>query len=140
METTEPKTKRDTPITALTDEQIKAVLIKEAGHQGRTASSLGYSRSYISERIKASAELRQVYEDIRENSIDNAEEGLSDLIRDREFNAICFYLKTIGKNRGYVESKGETSISPEMLSHLGNFMSQIYVKPNDSTPVQSQTD
>lgn len=140
MEDTTIPTPKKVNNGSLTDEEIKEALFKNAGHQGKAAASLKYSRNYICERINESEYLKRAYDDIREYAIDDAESSLRDLILAKEFNAVCFFLKTIGKNRGYTENKVDSAISPEMLAHLGDFMSKIYVKPNDETPIRTEAD
>ena len=110
----------------LSDKEFLAVLRESAGLYSRTVRmikkvyDIDISRQAVRERaLKHPEEL----EDIREENIDIAEEGLHGLIRSRNENiklrACETYLKTIGRTRGYVEgldltTKGESfNYTPE---------------------------
>lgn len=83
--------------------EYKAALVATGGMQAQAAKRLGVTRGAVTNRIQKCEELQQVVQEQREAMLDEAEEGLRAAISDREAWAICFTLKTIGKDRGYVE-------------------------------------
>ena len=87
----------------ITIKEIEIALRTTMGFQTQAAELLGISQQAISKRIKASPHLQTVIKEIREKELDHAEFNLQKLIKAGNFQAICFYLKCQGKNRGYVE-------------------------------------
>lgn len=76
----------------------------------------GVEISRVAVRDRALKDIEQL-NDIREQNLDIAEEGLHSLMRTKNENvklrAIDIYLKTQGKNRGYVERQ-ELEINEDM--------------------------
>ena len=91
----------------VTDEQLEKALLEAGGIQAAAARALGVTRQAISLRVKESPQLQAICEEALEELKDDAETSLRNLIRDKELGAICFFLKTRGKDRGYSE-KAET--------------------------------
>jgi hypothetical protein len=60
-------------------------------------------RTSLSRRISGSSALKDKLGDIRESNIDIAESKLMELIGKGQPSAIIFFLKCLGKDRGYVE-------------------------------------
>jgi|SRR5579885_1387514 len=92
------------PYDLISTEQIKQALIKSGGYMTHAAALLKCDHSTISKRVAAHPELREIISEARENLLDDAEKGLHSLVLDKEFAAICFALKTVGKKRGYTET------------------------------------
>ena len=67
---------------------------------GRTAKTQSHT---IGKRVKETPELQELVTQIRNESLDLAEERLFDLIKEGNVTAIIFYLKCQGKGRGYIE-------------------------------------
>jgi hypothetical protein len=67
------------------------------------ARQLGVSRSSVYNAINKHASVKEAVIDAREAMTDLAEGKLLGLINDENPTAIIFYLKTQGKDRGYVE-------------------------------------
>jgi hypothetical protein len=88
---------------SLTHTQIAEALASNGGLMSLAAKRLGVTRQAIHNRVKRSAELRQICEDQREEILDLAEAALKVSVTKREAWAVCFTLKTIGKQRGYIE-------------------------------------
>ena len=83
------------------------------------AQTLGYNRTHLSTMIGQTPELRAELDSIREEVIDLAEGKLLSAIRDGSEKSIHFYLRTIGKSRGYSERvvlAGDSS-APIELNH-----------------------
>ena len=107
-----------------TDKKIIDALKKAGGFYSKAASLLGCSRQTILDARKRSPELERTLKDIRESYVDMAEISLINLVREGELGAICFFLKTQGRSRGYVERQeltgkdGESLVTP---NHTYNY-------------------
>src|SRR5262245_36046207 len=86
-----------------TDEQIVAALIEKKGMVYLAAASVGCDADTIHRRAKASAKVRQTLAEERGKVVDAAESRLIAAVEKGEAWAIQLTLKTIGKERGYVE-------------------------------------
>ena len=76
--------------------------VKLAGGNMTRASKLGeFDRSLIYKRCQEVEGFREQLEEIREIKLDFAEDKLWEHIEQGNPNAVMFYLKTIGKGRGY---------------------------------------
>lgn len=112
----------------LSDEQFLSILRENGGLFAKTAEAIKkqfrvtYSRQAVRERaLKFVDEL----EDIKEQNLDVAEEGLQTLMKSKNENvrlkAIELFLKTQGKNRGYTE-KSE-------IDHKFQGIKQLIIEP-----------
>lgn len=95
--------------------RISEHLVRTGGNVAATAKSLALARVTIYRKLKASAYLRDVVDDCRESLLDEAESQLAAAIRKGEAWAVCFYLKTQGKNRGYIE-RGELHVEKRIMT------------------------
>jgi predicted transcriptional regulator len=109
------KIKKRKPNTVLTEEAIAVALRKCAGIQTRAARVLGVSQSAVSQRVSGSEYLQNIYSEIRESLLDVAEDELIKKLKEGHMTAIIFYLKCIGKSRGYTE-KQEMEVSQKQGS------------------------
>lgn len=91
-------------------EQIIEVLEQNGGLLRSSAQKMKVSRTALYKWIEADASLSASLDSIREGMIDFAEGKLFKLIQDENPQAIFFYLKTIGRKRGYTE-RLETDIT-----------------------------
>lgn len=89
----------------LTKNAVTKALTETHGNIAGAARKLGVSRRAIGKRIDADAALKQVVIDARETMLDDAERSLADAVKAGEAWAVCFCLKTQGRNRGYVERR-----------------------------------
>ena len=80
-------------------EQIKRL----QGNISAIARAFGVDRSAVIKYIKKRPELETALKDCREALVDNAESALGVSVAAREPWAVCFTLKCLGKDRGYVE-------------------------------------
>lgn len=87
----------------VTIQQIEEQLIALDGNTAAVGRSLRISRQAINQRIQKSPRLLKLIDELRETNLDEAENQLMNAIRRGEGWAVCFYLKTQGKKRGYVE-------------------------------------
>ncbi|MBA3829870.1 MAG: hypothetical protein H0X33_13100 [Taibaiella sp.] len=84
-------------------QQIIDALVKNHGMVYLSAKELGCEPKTIYNYAKDSPEIQEAINNARGEVTDNAESKLFDAINKGEAWAICFYLKTQGKSRGYVE-------------------------------------
>lgn len=87
----------------VTIQQIEEQLIALDGNTAAVGRSLKISRQAVNQRIQKSPRLLKLIDELRETNLDEAENQLMNAIRRGEGWAVCFYLKTQGKKRGYVE-------------------------------------
>ncbi len=86
-----------------TPEKIITAIEKAHGKVSLAARSLKCSRQTIMNYAKEYPDVKQALEDSRELTLDIAEDKLFNAIKKGHAWAICFYLKTQGKQRGYIE-------------------------------------
>lgn len=86
-----------------TDIELAALLTVSSGNYHRCAAKLKVSRTAINHRVAASTELTSLVSDLREGRLDLAESALDAAVANGQAWAICFLLKTLGKQRGYSE-------------------------------------
>lgn len=86
-------------------DEIEQALRDTKGMVSVAAKKLGFQRSALYDRIQKSERLQQAIADEREAMTDTAELALHRAIVNGEAWAVCFYLKTQGKSRGYVEKQ-----------------------------------
>lgn len=92
------------------NQTIIQTLEKYSGIIAPAAKHLGVARKTLYAWINQSKELQDALQDIREVQKDFAESKLLQNINSNDTGAIKFYLKTQGKDRGYVE-KQENELS-----------------------------
>ena len=88
---------------ALTIKQIAHALEAKAGNITQAARALGVTRDALHKRIAKSEELQRLVIASREELVDIAESTIRKNIRKGDVASTIFVLKTLGKNRGYVE-------------------------------------
>lgn len=91
-----------------TNEQIVSALNQTNGMVYIAARRLGCSPQTIYTRADKNKSIRQAIEDARGEVIDAAELKLKQAVMNGEAWAVAFTLKTIGRNRGYVERQEMT--------------------------------
>ena len=91
------------PYRKYTVEQMIEALDHGRGLIAPAARYLGCSRDTVRSYLEEYAEVAQAKLDQREAVTDMAENALYQAILDREAWAVCFYLKCMAKDRGYVE-------------------------------------
>ena len=87
----------------ITVEDVVVALKKFKGMQYLAADFLDCHESFISRMIANHPELRELRDSLIEKRIDVAELKLDDLVEEMDLGAICFFLKTRAKHRGYSE-------------------------------------
>jgi len=86
-----------------TPQEIIDALEVSRGLIAPAARNLGCSRDTIRKYLAEYPEVAKAKADMREAVTDSAESSLYRAIEDREAWAVCFYLKTQAKDRGYAE-------------------------------------
>lgn len=98
-----------------TPQQVAAALKKSHGLQFLAAKALGCSHDTIARYIQRYALVRDVAEAQRGELIDLAEDKLLQSIKKGEAWGITLCLKTLGKDRGYVERQEQTGADGKPL-------------------------
>lgn len=92
------------PTTAPIDPARAAFAIQSTmGNISRAAQMLGLSRGGLHRFIKDHPDIKDLVTDAREQMCDVAESSLHLAVAKGESWAVCFTLKCLGKDRGYVE-------------------------------------
>lgn len=98
-------------------EQHKRAMIdaleKSLGVVTSACKSVGIGRTIHYEWMKDDPDYKEAVEGISEIAIDFAESQLHHQIKGGNTTATIFYLKTKGKNRGYVERQETAMVTPE---------------------------
>lgn len=93
---------------------LQNAIIQKAGLISYIARGLNVSRAAVYRAIKR-YKLEVILDEARETTLDLAESQLYNSIKEGNMNAVFFYLKTIGRKRGYadkedIEEKGKIMI------------------------------
>ena len=90
-------------MSKLTAESVTAAIRDMNGNISAVAKRLGVCRQTVYSYIERHPSVKDVLAEARETMIDNAESALYRAVLNGEAWAVCFFLKTQGKGRGYVE-------------------------------------
>lgn len=80
----------------------------------QVARRLKVSRQAVYDAVKR-YEMQAVVDECREEMVDIAENALHNLVRNEHASAIMFYLRTMGKGRGYVERQETTGANGDAI-------------------------
>src|SRR5262249_47101568 len=86
-----------------TVEQVCAALVAKRGLIAAVAKMLGCQPQTVRNYAKRHPRVAEALREERERVLDAAEAALMAAVSNREAWAVCFTLKTLGKERGYVE-------------------------------------
>ena len=103
------------------DTKIAQLYQKKAGNVAATCAAIGCSRAAFYKWRDKSQRLKEMLDEVDESLIDYAESKLMENIDAGEVTSLIFFLKTKGKNRGYVETvKNEVTVNPfeELMKNL----------------------
>ncbi len=92
----------------LTAESVTAAIRDMNGNISAVARRLGVCRQTVYFYIERDPSVKDVLTEARETMLDNAESSLYRAVLAGEAWAVCFFLKTQGKARGYVERQEVT--------------------------------
>lgn len=90
----------------ISDEKIAAALLAANGNIMNAAKRLKCTRQAIYQRIKNNEIFAAIREESLESRLDLAESQLDKNVKAGDQRAIEFFLKTIGKKRGYAPTLG----------------------------------
>jgi len=94
---------------------ILEALEKSLGVVTTACKAIGIGRTQFYQWLKDDPEFKRQVDDISNIAIDFAESQLHKQIQDGNTSATIFYLKTKGKNRGYVERQEHTGFDGTRL-------------------------
>lgn len=86
----------------LKQKEVEAQLRSSSGNVTVAANNLGVTRNYLHLYISKHG-LQGIVDEARQSMVDIAESALKRAVINGEAWAVCFTLKTQGKQRGYVE-------------------------------------
>lgn len=99
-----PKKRNATgPTKAFTTEQVAKALWNSGGFIGIAAKKLRCCTDTVQIYVKNNPELNDVIAAVREQNLDLAEDAIMKNIKVGNIDAAKFYLKYIGRERGYIE-------------------------------------
>jgi hypothetical protein len=91
------------PAPKLKTKDVELKLRELSGNYAAVARALGVTRQAIQHFVKRHPKLKAVSEDCRETFIDNVESAIYKEALNGNVTAQIFILKTLGKDRGYIE-------------------------------------
>ncbi len=91
------------PYPRLKLKQVKAAILELDGNTAAVGRKFGVTRQAVQRFIQKHEGLREVAIEAKEPLKDDVESELYKAIRRGEAWAICFFLKTQAKDRGYIE-------------------------------------
>lgn len=111
-------------------EQVAKALEQSKGLISPAARALGCSQRTVRRYIGRHPTLEQAKNDEREKLIDAAEAHLYHQIVEGNITAIIFTLKTIGKERGYVERSEHAGVPGQPLEVVVKWASESEAEAN----------
>lgn len=99
-----------TKVDGIKKQTFLAKMKSTLGNITASCQAAEISRQTYYNWIEADPAFKQAVDDINEESVDFAESSLKQQIKDGDTTATIFYLKTKGKNRGYVEKTETESV------------------------------
>ncbi len=100
------------------DDQIIAALHATGGLVTHAAKAMGTVPKTLYDRMARTPALKLALDEIRNGKLDFAESKLMELIAKGQPSAIIFFLKCLGKERGYVERVENTGKDGKDLNIL----------------------
>lgn len=89
--------------TERTKKALLKALVDSLGIVTKACKEVDVSRTTFYTYYNDDEDFRNACDDVQDIALDEAEEKLHDLIKDKNPTAIIFYLKTKGKKRGFIE-------------------------------------
>lgn len=91
----------------VTNAQIAEALENSAGIMSAAAQQLGVQRAAVSRRVAKSPRLTRLLAEVKARMLDLAESKLLQGLKNGDKTYVIFYLKTQGRERGYIERPRE---------------------------------
>lgn len=82
---------------------VEAALRAHGGNMSKAAEALHISRSALYRRVQLYQHLSDVLDEVRESTVDLAENVLLTALKDGNLTAAIYITKTLGRSRGYSE-------------------------------------
>jgi hypothetical protein len=101
----EPVRKKRGRKPILDPERVAAAIVAAKGNLAAVARRFGVARRSVHNLVAKRPALQRIVADVREGMLDEAEASLHKAVRKGEQWAVCFYLKNLGRSRGYGETK-----------------------------------
>jgi hypothetical protein len=127
--------------------QVIDALHRHKGMVYLAAENLQVAPLTVYRYAKRHPKIQQVIEDERGKFLDSGEDALYNAVKRGEGWAVCFLLKTLGKNRGYVErheldqqiSGGESLIAGAIAALTGRSMENLLTSGEDQNTIDGET-
>jgi uncharacterized protein YabN with tetrapyrrole methylase and pyrophosphatase domain len=102
----------------LTVKDVKRELEQWRGNMAAVGRALGVTRQGVWDYVQKHEALKEVQKELRETFVDNIESGLYSAAIAGNVTAQIFILKTLGKDRGYVERQEVTGKEGGPVEHI----------------------
>jgi hypothetical protein len=106
------KAPEQSPQDQYTIQQCGEALTDSLGNVAAAARALHCDRSTLYDYIHRYPALARITTDAREALIDHAESALRAAVLEKQGWAVCFTLKTLGRDRGYIERVEQAHTGP----------------------------
>ena len=128
--------------SAISVKRVEAALRKDGGNVTKAAEQLGMTRRNLYYRIEASEHLQAVLVEIRESTVDLAENVLLTALKDGNLTAAIFIAKTQGRARGYSERVEMTGANggPIVIKGYETVSPDDWTNENEPTPDRTDSD
>lgn len=93
-----------TPKKHLDVERVAEEIRNHRGNMAAVARAFGVRRQAVWKFITQNPYLKEICDESKETMLDVAEDKLREAVEAGEGWAVCFYLKTQGKARGYIQT------------------------------------
>ncbi len=123
----------------LDPELVAAAITDLQGNVSAVAKRFGVARQSVSELIEKRPSLQRVQRDAKEGMLDNAESSLYRAVIKGEAWAVCFFLKTQGRVRGYSERLDQLPPLEVLIGALPDDVAKV-VRAALAKAVQSRRD
>ncbi len=104
--------------TRVSIDMCERAIFRNAGLVTKAAKSLRMTNQGLRYRINNSKRLQQTLHNAREANLDLAESTIYKLIREGNLQASVFYLKNIGRCRGYTQNRymDDDDVEPDKIT------------------------
>jgi len=107
---------------------VASDLAQSRGNVSAVAKKHNVTRGAVQKLVKRTPALQEVLDDAREGMLDEAEGSLYKAMSDGEAWAVCFFLKTQGKSRGYIERQADLPPLDLLLAALPTEVADVVRK------------
>lgn len=120
----------DTTKSDITKGALIQALIASLGVITTACNEVGIARSTFYEWYDSDEDFKKAVDDLRNISLDFATSKLFELIKDKNPQAVMFYLRTVGRHRGFGEHQ-EIEHTGKDGGAIATTINIIGVQPND---------